>query len=275
MSKPELSNREGLGIELELHRELPVVTAYLLRHGETTEDKLNPNRGLTKKGEEQADAAAEKLIAELDPNQDVIQLFDSGNHRANVTVMRIAEKLKEAGFAFFKPIKNLGRGEREGELETTSEPKAKTYHRVRAADIPEEFKKKLADPELHKKLGIPDNVPDKRVLAWFLSDWPDEVEKPAQVTQRVREGMRQTSIRLPALAKCLGEGRRIVTLVAGNATVIDVMVDSELKLKALDNEGGTENCEGVKIDFVLGKEKPKILPWGEKIEENFSTLNLD
>ena len=91
----------GIKKENLKNRELPVVTAYIIRHGETTEDKLNPNRGLTLEGENQADEAAERLISELNPATDVIQILDSGNYRANATVMRIAQKLKSAGFKFF------------------------------------------------------------------------------------------------------------------------------------------------------------------------------
>lgn len=256
--------------EGERSREAPVVTAIVLRHGETIKDKTNPRRGLTKEGEKQVEAAAERLIQQLDPRRDIIQLFDSGNYRANVTIMMIAEKLREAGFAFFEPIKlnkKTLRPERAG-IETTDKPKSRAYKRLRQANIPEKFAKQLADPELHKKMNIPEDIEDKRVVAWFLSNF-DGAEKAAEVADRVYEGMAKTQKQLPMLARQLSPEQRIVVLAAGNASMIDSVVTRATGVHPVDRGGETPNGEGFRVDFNLG-EDPKVAVWGEKIEKELA-----
>lgn len=256
----------------EVERTMPVLTSYVLRHGETTEDKLNPNRGLTPQGEQQIDAAAERLIAELDPKRDVIQIFESGNQRALVSVMRIAEKLKQAGFEFFTPIKVDAKNNfrpKEGGVETMEESKARSMKRaIGAAVIPDAFKKRLADKALHKELGIVDDIPDKRVVAWMLGDWPDEVESPKHVFERVERGVADAQKRLPILVRQLGPDKRIVAISAANATAIDAAIVARTGMPVTERGGETANAEGFKVDFSLTAE-PKFAVWGEKIEQYF------
>lgn len=253
-------------IETENVRDLPVVTAYIIRHGETTEDKLNPNRGLTSEGERQADEAAENLIAELDPQKDVVQIMDSGNYRANVTVMRIAEKLKAAGFNFFVPILSDKSGNLQAEnVPTTSDPKSRSYHKIAATNIPDQFKKLLTDPVLHAELGLGDNIPDKRVATWFMIQ-RDGMETPVQVLERVRQGMNDTQKKLPQLNKILSPDQRIVVVAVGNASMVDSIVTEASKVHPKDRGGETHNCEGFKVDFNLDTD-PKINLWGKNIEQ--------
>ncbi len=253
-------------IETENVRDLPVVTAYIIRHGETTEDKLNPNRSLTTEGESQADDAAEQLITELNPQTDVIQILDSGNHRANVTVVRIAEKLKAAGFNFFVPVPSDKSGNLQAEnIPTTPEPKSRSYNKIAAANIPDQFKKLLADPVLHAELGLGNDIPDKRVMTWFMIQ-RDGMETPQQVLERVRQGMNDTQKKLPQLNKVLSPDQRIVVVAAGNASMVDSVVTEASKVHPKDRGGEISNCEGFKVDFNLGAD-PKINLWGENIEQ--------
>ena len=264
--------REGTTAERGIPREIPVVTAYVIRHGETTENKLDPNRGLTKRGEVQINEVAEKLIRELNPQRDVIQILDSGNYRANVTVMHIATKLKSAGFSFFEPEKldalNMMKPKDAG-VQTVAEPKSKKYRRIDAANIPDEFKKQLSDPALHERLGIPDGIADKRMAAWYLGDWPDEVEKPEEVAARVQKGTESTQKLLPMLAGQLGLEKRIVVISAANASAIDATITTRTGSSVIDRMGEVENGEGFKINFDLDTE-PLFEAWGEKIETQIS-----
>lgn len=254
-------------------RELPVLTAYILRHGETTENKLDPKRGLTEKGEAQTDAAAERLIQELNPDRDIIQILDSGNHRATVTVMRIAEKLKTAGFKFFEPVK-VGKGDindvRQGGMTTAEQPKSRKLKKIEAAALSDDFKKKLANPALHEQLGLPEEVGDKRVAAWYglaeLGQIPEDAESPAQVSARVKAGMEQTQRFIPMLAGQLGPDKRLVTIAGANATAVDTTITDATGIKAVKRGGEIENCEGFKVDFRKDEE-PTIAVWGGKIEE--------
>jgi len=256
----------GQNMEVEKIRELPLVTAYVIRHGETTEDKLNPNRSLTPEGERQADEAAGHLIAELNPATDIIQLLDSGNHRANVTVMRVAEKLKEAGFKFFIPVHTDKAGNvQDADVQTTNNPKSKKYDKIGAANIPDEFKKLLADPALHAELGIGDDIPDKRILTWFMIQ-REGMETPAQVVERVKKGMVDTQKQLPKLNKVLTPDQRVVVIAAGNASMVDPLVTEASGVHPKDRGGETHNCEGFKVDFKVG-EDPEIGLWGENIEK--------
>lgn len=256
----------------EAERSSPVLTAYVLRHGETTEDKLNPNRGLTLEGEKQMDQAAERLITELDPERDMIQIFDSGNQRALVSVMRIAEQLKAARFLFFEPIRVDSRKNflpTEEGVRTTPEPRARPMVRgIGAARIPNTFKQQLSDPVWHKVLGIVDDIPDKRIATWMLGEWPDEVESPKEVAIRVETAIVQAQARLPMLARQLGLEKRIVVIGAANATAIDAAIVGRTGVPVTERGGETSNAEGFKIDFSLAKE-PKFSVWGEKIERYF------
>lgn len=261
----------------ETGRTIPVLTTYILRHGETTEDKLNPTRGLTPEGEKQMDRAAARLMAELDPKRDIIQIVDSGNHRANVSVMRIAEKLKEAGFCFFTPIRLDSRENfqaTDSEVQTTEEPRPRSLKRsLGAANIPDAFKKQLADPLLHQELDIPEDIPDKRIATWMLREWPDEVEKPEAVAGRVERGILETQKRLPQLAKQLGPERRIVTIGAVNASVVDATIVPRTGMPVVDRGGEVANAEGFKVDFSLSKE-PRFSVWGEEIEKQLGNEEI-
>ena len=256
----------GIKKENLKNRELPVVTAYIIRHGETTEDKLNPNRGLTLEGENQADEAAERLISELNPATDVIQILDSGNYRANATVMRIAQKLKSAGFKFFNLIHSDKDGHyQDKNISTHNDPESKSYNKIAAANIPDSFKIRLADSTLHSELGIPDDIPDKRMLAWFMLR-EEGMETPEQVTERVKSGMADTQKQLPKLNSILTPDQRIVVVAAGNATMVDSLVTSSSGVHPKDRGGEINNCEGFKVDFNL-KQEPQINLWGENIEK--------
>lgn len=258
---------ETPGVEFEPNvRELPVVTAYIIRHGETTEDKTNPNRSLTPEGEHQADEAAERLIAELNPAVDIIQLLDSGNHRANVTVMRIAEKLKEAGFKFFSPVHSDKAGNfLDTNITTVDDPNSRSYSKIGAANIPDEFKKLLADPKLHAELGIGDDIPDKRVMTWFMIQ-REGMETPAEVVERAKQGMAETQKRVSKLNNILTAEQRIVVVAAGNASMVDPLVTEASGVHPKDRGGETSNCEGFKVDFKINNE-PAIGVWGENIEK--------
>lgn len=261
----------------EQERQIPTVTAYILRHGETTEDKSDPRRGLTLKGEQQIDAAAERLIKELDVKRDLIQIFDSGNHRATVSVLRIAEKLKEAGFQFFEPVEVNPRREFQSvnkSISTTDQPKVRTLHKgAGAADIPDYFRKNLEDPEFHQALGIPDSIEDKRLITWFLADLPDDVEKPQEVVDRVEGAMSKTQKQLPQLQHLLGTDKRIVAIVGANASVVDAMIVDRTKVPVTARGGETPNAEGFKLDFHSEKDAPLFSVWGETIEKQIHEKN--
>lgn len=253
-------------VEGEYSREQPVVTAYVLRHGETTKDKLDPMRGLTEKGAEQVDEAAERLISELDSSSDIIQIMDSGNHRANVTVMRIAEKLKEAGFKFFEPIKtDKGGNVVEPGVKTKEDPNSRSYKKIGAANFTKEIKMKLSDPALHAELGIPDSIPDKRIATWFAAEWGEGAEKPAEVVDRVKQGMQETQKKLPMVAGQLSPEQRIVVIAAVNASVVEPIVTDYSGVPPVDRGGEVENAEGFKVDFEVDKD-PKVVVWGKDIE---------
>ena len=46
-------------------KERPALTVYLIRHGESGKNKINPNRGLTDKGHEQVKIAFNKIINQI------------------------------------------------------------------------------------------------------------------------------------------------------------------------------------------------------------------
>lgn len=65
----------------------------LVRHGETTADKNNPNRGLTKLGQKQIKGVADKLVKYLD-NQKV-KIVACNTVRAKMSAKIIAKKINQ------------------------------------------------------------------------------------------------------------------------------------------------------------------------------------
>jgi len=76
-----IESRVNIEPPREEKRIVPVLTAYILRHGQTEADKSKADRGLTPEGIRQIEDSVLLLLKELDPNRDIIQFFDSGNDR--------------------------------------------------------------------------------------------------------------------------------------------------------------------------------------------------
>lgn len=255
----------------------PTLTAYMIRHGETSDNKFDPNRGLTEEGKQQMDAAADRLIAELDPNRDIINLLQSGNPRATMSVERIAAKLKAAGFKFMEPIKLIPASKRKGAstyFGATTEPERVTYYRRgRAANFTDDAKKLLASPEIHKRLNITDKIAKnkdaKRIPAWYglaeLGELPEGAESPEHSAGRMEEAYASIQKQLPLVADHLEPGKRLVSIMAANASTLDAAITARTGKDAFERPGEVENAEGFRIDFAVDQE-PEFDVWGPDIE---------
>lgn len=65
----------------------------LIRHGETTADKNNPNRGLTKLGQKQVKEVADKLVKYLGKQK--VKIVTSNTVRAKMSAKIIAKKINQ------------------------------------------------------------------------------------------------------------------------------------------------------------------------------------
>lgn len=233
--------------------EKPTLTVYVLRHGETEKDKTKKDRGLTEKGRKEILDAADKIISELNPQTDIIQLLDSDTPRTKTCNELIGQKLKEAGFKFFNLIKRDKSGKLLQDEVNTSEiiiesKKSPTVKMPKTSKTDSEAQR---DPERKKRYNIPEDIKDARLAIWYAMGERDELtesETPKEVAERMEHGIEQAKREIPMLQKLLKPGQRIVTIINANAPPIDVLITKKTSKSVLER-GGVKNAQGFKIDF--------------------------
>lgn len=237
----------------KVRSEKPTLTIYVLRHGETEKDKTKQDRGLTEKGRKEILDAAEKIIGELNPQTDIIQLLDSDTPRTKTCNELIGQKLKEAGFKFFNLIKRDKSGKLLQDEVNTSEiiiesKKSPTVKMPKTSKTDSEAQR---DPERKKRYNIPEDIKDARLAIWYAMGERDELtesETPKEVAERMEHGIEQAKREIPMLQKLLKPEQRIVTIINANAPPIDALITKKTSKSVLER-GGVKNAQGFKIDF--------------------------
>lgn len=264
--KKFFSGESRPGVEEEKERETPVLTVYILRHGETEEDKTKPNRGLTETGLKQLRESAQLIAEELDPTRDIIQLYEAGTPRTKASNQIIAEILSQRGFKFFEPLRmDKGGHVLEEGVKTTTEINQGVYHRLKYPHQSESDAKKYRDDAMiRERMTVPADIKDTRLLAWYLLSESGELDPesvgPEASAKRIQEGVNNTTKLIPRLAKQLGPDQRIVTLININAPQLDAFITSKTGRDALQRHGGVENAQGFKLDFNLtNKDEDKVV----------------
>src|SRR3990167_1622946 len=234
--------------------ERPTLTAYVLRHGETEKDKTKKDRGLTEKGEREILEAADRIISELDPQNDIIQLLDSDTPRTKTCNQLIGQKLAEAGFKFFTLIRTDKAGKPlETEINTSGDIVAsRRFPKIRMPKISEADSAVQRDSSQRKKYNIPNGVEDARMAIWYAmgerGKLSGDSETPQAVAERMEDGIEQTKKKLPMLNKLLKPGQRIVAIINANAPQIDALITKKTG-KSMLERGEVKNAKGFRIDF--------------------------
>lgn len=250
------------------------LTIYVLRHAETISDKMNPKRGLTEKGEEDCLKAAQRIINELNPERDVINLLYSGMDRADKTLQLIAKTLHENGFKFFLPEKTKKIGGSVGRIQETAEIRTRKHLAAENIRLTDEYRKKLYDTEYKMALGLP---ADAGPVSTWLSDegLPEGVETQDEVTERLNKGIAGAKQDVEKYAQSWREqDKRIVAITITHGGVMEKHLSTQLGIK-INELGEIDNLEGFKITFDLNKNnkvESALQPWGENIEKKLEEI---
>ncbi len=250
-----------------------VVTAYIIRHGDTTKDKFDPNRGLTEKGKEETEEAAERIAQEIveETGKDTeIELrgYDSGQIRANQTLIEVAKKLTDKGYKIYLPFSSQELAK--DEVAFKEMKKAGLIHgegpgiksRIRNITLPDEAKKELKEEAKQK---------GEKAVITVLTTPPEKlkemgVETPEEIFKRVESAVESTD-RISQRLRKNEYPRKIIAIAATHGAIPEAYLSQKLKVNPKDI-GEVPNCEGFRIDFT-GKpdKKPRIQFWGKEIEK--------
>jgi len=267
------------GIEAKLEKEkMPesIITAYVIRHGETTTEKLDPRRGLTERGIEQAKKAALRIaneIAQETPKEQKIELrgYDSGIDRANQTLIEVVKVLTEKGYKVYLPYSSQEIAQDKVTLEEMKKagliygegPGIKP--RIRNMTLPTEAKKRLTE-EAERK--------GEELVVTILTTPPEKLkemggETPKEIFQRMESGVKSTN-RVSQWLRKREYPRKIVAIATSHGGTLEGYLTEKLGIGPKEL-GAISNCEGFRLDFT-GKpgEEPKINFWGEEIEKRMT-----
>jgi len=263
-----------------------IITAYVIRHGESIANKTDPRRDLTERGQEQAREVgrkiAEEIVRETDPGLDIeLRGFDSGMDRANQTLIEVVSVLTDKGYKVHLPYSTQELAKNKFALEEMEKagliriygkerqirPEAINF--LKPIKIPKEVRPSLVE-EAQKNGGD--------LLTVMMSSPPEKlkamgVETPEEAYQRMKSGEERTN----QVARFLRQGerrpRKIVHIAISHGYIMGAFLKEELGIKQAFKEENIPNCQGFRVDFT-GKpgEKPKIKLWGEEIENNIKKL---
>lgn len=253
------------GREPEPRNNAPAICAYLIRHGETSENKNDPKRGLTAKGIEQSRGAAERIAGEIQetyPKDVPVELrgYDSGQDRANQTLIAVATLLRDRGYNVVLPkAKDAEEETRYAEAGFTPKEGPGIRSKIRSIQIAKEARPYLYRKEKEEGIGP--------VMVWLTE--PEEelaargIEGKDVAFARVEKGVEQTA----RIASRIREQKRhVVAIATTHGGTLEGYATKKLGLtpKAL---GEIENCEGLKMEFPGDGTPPRVRLWGEHAED--------
>lgn len=264
------------------------ITVYYLRHGESSEDKTDPLRGLTEKGISEVREVVQRIAQEITDKNTQVRLYSSGSERTRQQCIVATKILREAGFTDITIDRNSLPGKK---VEFVSEG-------VRFTSILEGEEKEKGQKELVEKLGLKVEGPGVArriaelkapkeymakirqlekdtgigaVIHWMMDkDLPvgaesykekaGIVEEAVETTNRWAQHMKKTGSK-PFVAFTFGHAS---ALTAYGTKAFEMDKDEE----SFKKFGEVENAEGLKVSFSgEAGSKPEIKPFGEVIEQ--------
>ena len=273
---PERGSSEILGhIESkETEKEIPNLTAYLIRHGESETDKTNANRGLTERGREQVAINFKEIIDQIikdelpdfdnfqDENkyrtavqkalaQVELHLTDSGTDRTAEQAWQERQMLIELGVdpdTITMPQSAYQWALENDKIETIPKNAGpgikKRLAGVGGMSTNPDFRKQLDDQEYQQSVGAKDML-----IAWALTDEdviPEGVETQTQMKKRLNKSL--SSVERVAGKKLDQHPKRVIYVANSHASIITLAASSEFDVP-IEKLGEIDNAEGIRFDF--------------------------
>ncbi len=267
----------------------PIITAYVIRHGESVVDKTDPHRGLTDGGREQARAVggliAEEISQEADPDT-IIELrgFDSGVDRSNQTLIEAVKVLVKKGYKVHLPYSSQELAESPDDLEAMSEkglisvygkkqrirPEAIEY--LRPVSIPKEARSRLNEKAQETGgdiLSVMMSLPEDQLKAMGVETMEDAY-------QRMKTGENRTNEVARFLTMKDGDRnhrKRVVHIAISHGYIMGAFLRKELGIPEPFEEKNIPSGQGFRVDFT-GKpgDPPHLELWGDEISNNMERL---
>lgn len=280
----------------EKEKNEPVMTIFLIRHGESGKDKSNPNRELTEKGKGQVRDAfnqvMESLLKEREPDFDQwddeetklkaireaisdieFHLRDSGTTRTLEQVWLEYDLLKELGVAdenIYLPKsafehKSLAPDAKAGP------GIAKRLKGVKGVDKNPDFRKLISTKEFQKKVGAKSDM-----MAWALTPeegMPPGIEKRREMEERY--GRDLASLEKVVNHKMENYPKRVVAIANSHASIATLAAARESGIpleKIMEKIGEMPEAQGLRYDFYRGSKTHQAQPFGKDIERTIKEL---
>ena len=272
--------------EREGEKEKPALTVYLLRHGESNEDKTDPNRGLTENGQAQVREAfarvLDQILAEEDPDfadwenteakkealRQALQgvefhLYDSGTYRTLQQECLEKDMLDALGLTDVYLTKAAY--EWKGEQPSQAGPGIKKRLKgVGGLDKKPEFRKLIGDKNYQKKVGAPDEL-----IAWALTP-EDEVPAGVGTRKQMAERYKKDLAVVAKKAETLSDyPKRVVAVANSHASIITLAAADQFDMP-IEEFGEVENAEGLRFDFYGNGKDYEVKPFGPDTESKLN-----
>lgn len=276
---PETGVRE---VEQEQGGE-PMISVYYLRHGESSEDKTDPLRGLTEKGKQQVLEAVDQISSEFTDPKQQIRLYSSGSERTQQQTMVAAWLLHQKGFTNLVveqsslPQKELSVtedgisfGAKRDHEWSDDEKKALlpslgirviegsggVKGRIGELKAPKEYMASLRASEA--ETGVP------AVVKWLTdTEFPQGAESPDDKVRVLDEAITQADRIAGKLKEKNAEP--FTAFVFGHSSALTAYAQEKLGFDPLQH-GEVENAEGISLK-LSGDGKPVLSPLGPEIEK--------
>ena len=280
----------------EKEKELPKMTVFLLRHGESNKDKTNPNRGLTEKGESQVIDSINQilngLLLEINPEfdqwedeevrvtaiQNAIQnvefhLRDSGTTRTLEQVWLEYEILERYGVTeenIYLP-KSAFEYAKKDPNEKSGPGIAKRLKGVKGMDQNPEYRMKIKDKLFQESLGASGDM-----MAWAISpeeDIPNNIEKRSEMEARYDNDI--SKLDRVVAHKMRDYPKRVVAIANSHASIATVATakESDIPLESVMAKiGEVPEAQGLRYDFYEGDIRRTVQPFGPDIEKAIEEL---
>ncbi|MFA6272371.1 MAG: hypothetical protein WC693_04705 [Patescibacteria group bacterium] len=280
----------------EREGELPKMTVFLLRHGESNNDKTNPNRGLTNKGTEQVTESINQILNSLllegNPDfeawdneesritavQNAIQnvefhLRDSGTARTLEQVWLEYEILKQYGVPeehIYLPQSAFEYKDKEPD-EKAGPGIAKRLKGVQGMDQNPAYRTKIKSKEYQERVGATGDM-----MAWAISpeeDVPDDVEKRSHMEERYASDI--AKLDRVVTHKMEGYPKRVVAIANSHASIATIAAAKESGIpleKLMGKIGEVPEAQGLRYDFYEGETEHTAKPFGPEMEQVITEL---
>ncbi len=274
-------------------KEKPKMTLFLLRHGESSEDKSDPNRDLTPHGQEQVQASMQQILETLlkEENPDFQDWHDEEKKSEAITqaIKNVEFHLRDSGtyrtqhqvWLEYQSLKNYGVAEENiylpqsvfehEELVPSAEAEAKgpgiqkRLKGIQGLD-PKWRMEVMRSKEYQQRVGASDEME-----AWALTP-EEEVPQGTESRQAMERRYQRDITKAERVVNKLTENypKRVVTIANSHASIATLAAASELDIPVADlMKKITEmpEAQGLRYDFYGPGKNHETKPFGPDIEK--------